>query len=271
MLIEENNEGVTLEDQDQSQSEITPSDEGQQDQGQEPSDTQGDQGVTDKGSQGSQEPQSPYYQRIKNENAQLRRLLSDPEQLKEYLASQGHNAPSKENQVNEEEEIAKIAREVVDENNMINLPKLVKALEDRTIKKVDNLVSSYSNTTKTQITNKIQYDSDLKTVLKDHPELDPNSGSYNQEYNEIVGNIFLAKGGVQGKVRLTDVAKSFFTAINSERKKGSQQAQQQIIRKKAGGIQQNANAADSSQQQQEQELTPEASIAQKFRQAAGIK
>lgn len=270
-MNEENNQGVTLEDQDQSQPETTPSGEGQQDQGQEPSDTQGDQGVTDKGSQGSQEPQSPYYQRIKNENAQLRRLLSDPEQLKEYLASQGHNAPSKENQVNEEQELAKIAKEVTDENGLINLPKLVKALEDRTIKKVDNLVSSYSNTTKTQITNKIQYDSDLKSVWKEHPELDPNNASYIQEYNEIVGNIFLAKGGLQGKVRLTDVAKNFFTAINTERKKGSQQAQQQIIRKKAGGIQQNANAGSSNQQQQETEQPPEATIAQRFRQAAGNK
>ncbi len=275
-MQDDDNQGVTLEDNDQSQSTTTPVDKGQDDanqndQDQQPSDSQGDEGVTDDKGTKDKEPQSQYYQRVKNENAQLRRLLSDPKALKEYAEKNGIIAPSKENQVNEEEEVNKLAAEVVDQNGLINLPKLIKALEDRSIKKVDNLVTSYSQTTQKQIENKIQYNKDLETVYEDHPELNPESkDTYIPEYNEIIGNLYLAQGGLQGKVRLSDVAKKFYAAIGRERQNGSRQANQQIIRKKSGAIQQNANSSNNKQGQDD-EASPEATIADRFRKGMGLK
>lgn len=200
--------------------------------------------LTDRGTKKAKEPASQFYQQIKNENADMRALLSNPQALKEYLRQlDGTNAPKD----GETDDLADIGDKILTPDGQIDLAKLVQFMEERWMRKIDQGIRFQ---TENQIRSReIEngYNSDKASVRKDHPELDPTSKSFDADLEQFVGERFIAQGGLEGRVTLRDVVTNTYAYLDKVRGVGRQQAETEIVRKQVGAIPQSNAQADEAQ------------------------
>jgi len=190
--------------------------------------------VTDRGTKVAKEPESRYYQQIKNENADMRRLLGDPKLLKEYMREvEGTQAP-KEGQ---EDELAKIVEAATLPNGSVDALKLTQMLDERTAKKIEQGMTYLSkNMSQAQQMHR-RYDEEKAVVRSEHPELDPrNKEQFDPELEQFIAERYIAQGGLEGKASLKEVVDTTFTYLSKQRKAASTQAETEIVRKRAGAI-----------------------------------
>lgn len=250
--MDDNNESVIEEieeeetpEEDTLASEDDQDSEGSQDSEEsesEDSQGEGDEETTDRGTKKAAEPESQFYQTLKNQNADMKRLLNDPQALKEYLRiSEGSKAPNE----GEKEDFADLEEKVLTPEGQVDLRKLAEYMDTRMVKKIDEGIKwGVENRLKQERVGN-QYNSDLSGVREAHPELDPQNKQFNKELDRLVGERFIAQGGMQGKVTIKQVIDQTYKDLEVFSKKGRQQANTEIVRRKAGAISQNRHSVDS--------------------------
>lgn len=261
---------------EQTPEEITPASEVQ---GQQPEDAsqpsqqdQADEGqeqVTDRGTKVAKEPESKFYQQIKNENADMRALLGNQNALKEYMRTFEGTAAPKQGEV---DDLSDIADKVLGQDGQVDLGKLAQYMEERVMSKVEKAVQFH---TQNQIRSReieTTYTSDKTSVRQAHPELDPsNKDTFDPELDQLVGERFIAQGGLEGKVTLKDVADKTFAGIEKWRGAGRKQAETEIVRKRAGAIPQ-AKAQGDAKESEEENMSPSQILTARLqKQVAGAK
>lgn len=239
-VMEDNQAGVTSEGFDESSADFTPTAESEAREGQESSTSQSENTgeekgqLTDRGTKVAKEPESQFYQSLKNENADMRALLSDPQALKEYLrVFEGTQAPQK----GEADDLADIAEKVSDANGQIDPAKLVPYLEQRLMGRIETGVKYLTDNSIRSHQIEQGYNSDKAAIRAEHPELDPsNKDKFDPELEQFVGERFIAQGGLEGKVTLKQVVDSTFGYLSKVKGAGQAAAETEIVRKRAGAI-----------------------------------
>ena len=190
--------------------------------------------TTDRGTKVAKEPQSQYYQQLKNENADMRRLLADPRTLKEYLRDvEGTPAPEQ----GKPDDLAQLVQQATAENGQVDALKLAQLMDDRAIKRIEEGQKFLSANLTKSMQMARAYDEDKATVRGEHPELDPrNKDRYDPELEQFVADRYIAQGGLEGKTSLKDVVDQTFTFLTRKEKTARAQANTDIVRKKAGAI-----------------------------------
>lgn len=221
-----------FDDQDQNQDQ-----DDSQDASQKPEGAEGGKGKTDRGTNVAKEPESQYYQQLKNENSDMRRLLSNPTGIKEYLRSlEGTAAPEQ----GKDDDMADLAEKVMTEDGRVDVGKLAKYMEERLMSKWEKgMEYNLQNMQRSQEMGRA-YDEEKGSVRKAHPELDPTSDKYDKDLEDFVGERFIAQGGLEGRVSLRQVVDQTFGYLEKVRGTGKNQgraeAETEIVRKKVGGI-----------------------------------
>ncbi len=266
MNEETQTQGVT-DGQDTAQPGTTPPADAQpqDEQVSEPSDAGAGEGeeatTTDRGTKVAKEPDSQFYQQLKNENGDMRRLLGDPKALKEYLRElEGTQAPAQ----GEADDFADLAEKVLDQNGQVDIKKLAGYLDNRLMQKLDQAVKFSVNNQVRSAEVERTYHSDLGSIRTEHPELNPNNkDAYDPDLDQLVGERFIAQGGMEGKVTLKQVVDKTYAYLKRGQDKGRQQAETQIIRKQAGAIPQPKVPGNSTQA--DEEKSPEQLLAERVR------
>lgn len=211
---------------------------------------------TDRGTKAAKEPESRYYQQLKNENADMRALLSDPKALKHYLQeSEGTQAPKD----GQKDDLKQLVDEATTETGQVDAYKLAQLMEQRMLTKVDQGMKYLAqNMGKAQQMHR-SYDNDKMAVRSEHPELDPKSKEYDPELDAFVGERFIAQGGMQGKISLKQVADQTFAYLTKVRGSATKQAETEVVRKRVGAIPQQKVSGKSSDS--EADMSPEQIIA----------
>lgn len=217
--------------------------------------------VTDRGTKAAKEPESRYYQQIKNENADMRRLLSDPKLLREYMREvEGTQAP-KEGQ---EDDLAKIVEAATLDNGQVDAYKLTQLLDKRTAEKIEQGMSYLSQNMSRANQMHRQYDEEKQAIRAEHPELDPrNKDKFDPELEQFIAERYLAQGGLEGKASLKQVTDQTFAYLEKQRKSATSQAETEVVRRRAGAIPQQNVAGESKDD--ESQMSPDALLAKRIR------
>ncbi len=258
---EENSEEETLAPEEE---EGTESEESQ-DSEEEESESESSQGedeteTTDRGTKKAAEPESQFYQTLKNQNADMRRILSDPASLKEYLSLMEGKQTSGEGS---KDDFADLEEKVLTPDGQVDLRKLAQYMDTRTVAKIDQGIKwGVENRLKQERIGN-QYRTDLSGVREAHPELDPKSKGFNKELDHLIGERFIAQGGMEGKVTIREVIDQTYKDLEVFSNKGRREANTEIIKRKAGAISQNRNSAAGSES--EEEMDPSQVLASRVR------
>lgn len=259
--------------QDESQEQITPGSENPGSQESEVTsetsqtgEEQGQDGATDRGTQKAKEPESQFYQTVKNENADMRALLSDPKALQEYMK----RFETQASETKGEEDFADLTEKVLDENGQVDVIKLMKYSDERAQKKTEQVVQKAVADMFARMERKQEFMGELTTVYGEHPELSEKSPNYDKELNVFIGNQFIAQGGYEGKVTLKQVVDSTYAYLAKVKGTGQKQAETEIIRKRAGAIPQQ-KAQGESQSSEDDDLSAEDILTQRVQKAVSRK
>jgi len=247
----------TLEEQTPASEELEQSDESSQ------TPAEGEKQLTDRGTKVAKEPESRFYQQLKNENADMRRLLSDPASLKEYLRQlEGTQAPEK----GQEDEFADLYEKVLTPEGQVDIVKLARYMDERVATKIQQGMQYLSQNVQQSVELKQNYHSDKAAIRQAHPELDPLSESFDPELDQLIGERFIAQGGLQGKVTLKQVADKTFADIEKWRGVGKAEAETEIKRKRLGAIS-TSKVSGESRETEEENMTPEQILANRVKKA----
>lgn len=217
--------------------------------------------VTDRGTRPAKEPESRYYQQVKNENADMRALLNNPQALKAYLQDiEGTKAPTGSE---EEDELKKIVDQSTMENGQVDAYKLTKLMEQRLDVKVQQGMQHLSQDMNRAQSLQRRYDQDKTAVRSDHPELDPRKKEYDAELEAFVGERYIAQGGLEGKVSLQEVVDSTFAYMEKVRGSATKRAETEIVRKQVGSVRQ--ATVPGNTENGEANMTAEQILAQRVR------
>lgn len=217
---------------------------------------------TDRGTKVAKEPESRFYQQLKNENADMRRILNEPGSLKEYLRQiEGTPVPEK----GKEDDLADLAEKTIDPaTGQVDLVKLTKYMDERTQKQIEQGMTHLSSNFEKRNQMQRAYDEEKASVRGEHPELDPRQKDrFDQELDEFIGERFVAQGGLEGKVSLKQVVDSTFAFLTKQRSLGKAQAETDVVRKRVGAIPRSSNQGDS--QKSEEQMTPEEMLVTRIR------
>jgi hypothetical protein len=89
--------------------------------------------VTPKGTKVAKEPESRYYRDLKNENVDMRRLLSDPKALKEYVRNwEGTPAPEQ----GTKDDIEAPVKHATLPDGQVDATKLTRLMDERAVTKM---------------------------------------------------------------------------------------------------------------------------------------
>lgn len=268
MLVDnydEENQGVTIEGEEESKTETTPSaesdlgkrmepqkdsKESSKEQTKEPGKDSKD--TTDRGTKVAKEPESQYYQQLKNQLSDARELLGNPSALREYLRRVEGTPANKQG----EEEISDIAEKVMTPDGQVDLYKLDKYIDERMTKKIEKgLTFALDHKLQARDIEKT-YEADKNNVRAEHPELDPaNKEKHDPDMERLVSERFIAQGGYEGKVTLKQVVDQTYQDIAKWTGRGRKQAETEIVRKRAGAINQSKVSAEDTVE--EENMSPE--------------
>lgn len=270
---DEETHGVTIEDDGASQAENTPSAQAtvkDRMQPEQPSrtaekgkeETPSKEETTDRGTKVAKEPESRFYQQLKNENADMRRILSNPDAVKEYLRTlEGTQTPKE----GEKDDLADIGEKVLTPDGQVDLVKLAQYMDTRVTKRIDEGLKYGVENRIAAERIKNSFEADKLSTRSAHPELDPESKEkYDPDLERLVGERFIAQGGYEGKVSLKTVVEQTYKDIAKWQGSGRKQAETEIVRKKAGAIQQTRVQAES-QETEEENMRPEEILAARVR------
>ena len=257
--------GVTLEGDDETQEETTPTSETEsQEEGASDSSLKDGKTKTDRGTKVAKEPESKFYQTLKNENADMRRILQDPKALKEYV----RQLEGTENPKEGDDDMADLATKVVDENGQVDLKKLMSFIDERTAKKIESGVKYLTENSLKRDKLQTSYNNDKDVVRNDHPELDPNNkDGYDKELEQFIGERFLAQGGLEGKVSLRQVVDQTYKFLEKREGVGRSKAETEIVRKSTGAISRNKVQGDAKEN--EEDMDASQILASRVRKAVG--
>lgn len=219
--------------------------------------------TTDRGTKVAKEPESKFYQQIKNENADMRRLLGDPTSLKEYL-KEFEGAPASKDGTEQQDELGKLVEQATLPTGQVDALKLAKLMDERTMKKIDEGMQFMSTNMERSQKWQRAYDQDKADIRQDHPELDPRKkDQFDPDLDQFIGERFVAQGGLQGKVSLKEVVDNTFSYLEKRSGAARKDAETEIVRKRAGAISQSnvsGKAADD-----EADMSPEQILAKRVR------
>lgn len=215
---------------------------------------------TDKGTKVAKEPQSQYYQNLKNENADMRRLLQDPKSLKAYMREvEGTEAP----QAGQEDDLEKVVESSTMPNGQVDVHKLLKLWDERWMKRMNDGMQKFSTDVEKRQTTMKTYDRELSEIRRDHPELDPfNKDRFDPELDEMIGDRYIAAGGL-GKASLKEVVDKTYHWLERQRGTAEKRAEQEVVRKKAGAISKPSVSGEDADP--EAGLSPEEVVARRVR------
>ncbi len=265
-VIDRDNEEVSEDTSPSEDQEETKPEEGQE--GAEGTETQGEESatdsskedLTDRGTKVAREPESRFYQDLKNQNSDMKRLLGDPLALKEYLRGlEGTQAPGK----GQEDDLADLESKVLTQNGQVDLKKLASYMDERLAKKLDAGIK-YGVENRIQVERlRTSYDADKTNIRHDHPELDPKNKAFDPDLEQLIGERFIAQGGLQGKVTLPHVVDKTYKDIARFQGSGKRQANREITRKRAGAISQDRYSSEEGEN--EEEMSPAELLASRVR------
>jgi hypothetical protein len=219
--------------------------------------------TTDRGTKVAKEPESRFYQQLKNENADMRRVLSDQTALKEYLRTmEGTQAPKDEKQ----DDLADIGEKVLTPEGQLDLVKFGKYMDERVASKIDaGIKYGVENRIKAErVMN--SFEADKIAVRSAHPELDPeNKDKFDPELDQLIGERFIAQGGYQGKATLKQVTEQTYKDIAKWQGSGKKQAETEIVRKRAGAIPKQKVSGETQDNEETDEMRPEEVLASRVR------
>jgi glycerophosphoryl diester phosphodiesterase len=252
-----NNDGAT-----EDTSEETLPSQTEEDNTSEDSENAGEQGsqddTTDRGTKKAKEPESRYYQELKNENADMRRLLSDPKSMKEYLRQlEGTEAPKE----GERDELGEIIKASTTSNGQIDAETLARKLDERTQQQIQKSMDTLSQNVDRRNQVLTSFNEEKADSRKDHPELDPKSKDFDPDLEQLVGERFLAQGGL-GRASLRKVVDDTYAWLEKQRGSAKKEENTEIVRKRVGAIPQPSVSGEDANS--DENLTPQAILAKRI-------
>lgn len=221
--------------------------------------------LTDRGTKKSPIEDSAFVQDLKNKLGDAYQLLRDPKLLTQYLRSmEGSQAPEK----GTDDDLQALVDSTKDAEGNVDVLKLTKALDERQDKKIKEGISYLREDSARTTELKRVYFEDLSEQRKAHPELDPKSDKFDAELEPVIRDLFLARGGLTGKVGMGQVINDFYKTVERYRGQGRSEAETEVVKKRSGGIPANTPPSKEGGSGDEESQDPATILSSRVRKAA---